>query len=68
MPGSGTPNPNRHLNHPMCHAICVAAIVFDVVAKALTVATNFLRLLKAGSVRLALVVGASEVGCGADEG
>ena len=31
-------------------------------------ATNFLRLFKAGSARLALVVGASEVGCGAGEG
>ena len=31
-------------------------------------ATNFLRLFKAGSARLALVVGASRVGCGASEG
>ena len=31
-------------------------------------ATNFLRLFKAGSARLALVVGASRVGCGAGEG
>ena len=31
-------------------------------------ATNFLRLFKAGSARLALVVGASGVGCGASEG
>ena len=31
-------------------------------------ATNFLRLFKAGSARLALVVGASGVGCGAGEG
>ena len=28
-------------------------------------ATNFLKLFKTGSARLALVVGASEVGCGA---
>ena len=68
MLGSGAPNPNRHPNHPLCHAICVASIVFDIVAKALTVATNFLRLFKAGSARLTLMVGASEVGCGAGEG
>ena len=68
MSGSGAPNPNRHPNHLLCHTICVAAIVFVVVAKALTVATNFLRLFKAGSARLALVVGASEVCCGAGEG
>ena len=30
--------------------------------------TNFLRLFKAGSARLALVVGASGVGCSAGEG
>ena len=30
-------------------------------------ATNFLRLFKAGSARLTLMVGASEVGCGAGE-
>ena len=67
MPSSGGPNPNRHPNHPLCHAIRVAAIVFDVVTKTLTVATNFLRFFKAGSARLALVVGASEVGCYACE-
>ena len=68
MPGSGASNLNRHPNHPLRHAICVAAIVFDIVAKDLTMATNFLRLFKVGSARLALVVGASEVGCGASEG
>ena len=31
-------------------------------------ATNFFRLFKADSARLALVVGASGVGCGAGEG
>ena len=41
--GSGAPNPNRHLNHPLCHAVCAAAIVFDVVEKACAVATNLLK-------------------------
>ena len=45
----------------------MAAYVFDVVAKFCTKATNFLRLFKTGSARLALVVGALEVGCGAGE-
>ena len=31
--------------HPLCHAVCVAAIVFKVVAKACTVATNFLKIV-----------------------
>ena len=31
-------------------------------------ATNFLMFFKAGSVRVALVVGASGVGCGAGKG
>ena len=65
--GSGAPNLNQHPNDPLCHAMCTAAIFFEVVAKALTVAINFLRLFKAGSARMDLVVGASEVGCGAGE-
>ena len=43
--GSSAPNPNWHLNHPLCHAVCAAAIVFDVVAKACTMATNFLNFV-----------------------
>ena len=35
--------------------------LFGVVAKTLTMATNFLRLFKAGSSRLAIVLGASRV-------
>ena len=59
---------NPHPNHPLCQAVCAAAIFFEVVAKFCTMATNFLRLFNTGSARLALVVGASEVGCGAGEG
>ena len=39
-----------------------AACVFDVVPEALTVATNFFRLFKAGSDRLAWVLGACAAG------
>ena len=63
--GSGAPNPNRHPNHPLCHAICVTAIVLDVVAKFCTVATNLLKFCMAGSDGLAFLVGASGVGCAA---
>ena len=31
--GSDAPNPNRHSNQPLCHAVCAAAILFEVVAK-----------------------------------
>ena len=40
-----------------------AACVFDVVEKALTVATNLLKFCMAGSDGLALALGASGVGC-----
>ena len=46
--------------------VCVAAIVFDVVAKACTMATNFLKFCRAGSANgVAFPVGASGVGCAA---
>ena len=61
--GSGAPNPNRHPNQPLCHAVCAAAIVFDVVAKACTVATNFLNFCRTGSaIDVAFVVGVSGIG------
>ena len=60
MPGSGALIPNRYPNHPLCHAVCAAAIVFDVVAKACTVATNFLNFCRTGSaIDVAFVVGAA---------
>ena len=62
--GSGAPNPNQHPNHPLCHAVCVAAIVFDVVAKDCTVATNFLMFFRTGgAIGVAFQVGAPGVGC-----
>ena len=46
-----------------------AACVFDVVAKALTVATNFLRFCRASSVNgMAFAVGVSGVACDASIG
>ena len=70
MPGSGAPNSNPHPNHPLCHAVCAVAIVFDVVAKACTVATILLKFCMAFSdgLDLPLGAGASEVGCGVGEG
>ena len=57
---------NRHPNHPPCHAICVAAIILDVVAKFCTVATNLLKFFSIGSDDgVAFLVGASGVGCAA---
>ena len=67
--GSGAPNPSQHLNHPLCHAVCAAAIVFDVVAKTCTVATNFLNFCRTDSaIDVAFVVGVLGVGCVAGEG
>ena len=67
--GSGAPNPNQHPNHPLCHVVCAAAIVFDVVAKACTVATNFLNFCRTGNaIDVAFVVGVLGVGCVAGEG
>ena len=43
--------------------MCVAAIVLDVMAKALIVATTFLRFCRAGSDGVAFMVGASGVNC-----
>ena len=58
--GSGAPNLNQHPNQPLCHAVCAVAIVFDVVAKACTVATNFLNFCRTGSaIDVAFVVCAS---------
>ena len=71
MPGSGAPNPNRHPNQPLCHAVCAAAIFFEVVAKVCTMATNLLKFFNMGSDGLAFLVGASGVlgwDCGAGEG
>ena len=41
--GLGAPNPNRHPNHPLCHAVCAAAIFFEPMEKFCTKATNFLK-------------------------
>ena len=60
--GSGASDPNQHPNYPLCHAMWAAAIVFDVVAKFCTVATNLLKFCMAGSDGLALALGASGVG------
>ena len=60
--GSGAPYPNWHPNQPLCHAVCAAAIVFDVVAKACTLATNFLNFFMAGSDGLDLALGAGAAG------
>ena len=69
MSGLGAPNPNQHPNHPLCHAVCAAAIVFDVVAKACTVATNFLNFCRTGSaIDVAFVVGVLGVGRVTGEG
>ena len=43
--------------------MCAPAIVLDVVAKALTVATNFLMFCSTGSDGVGFIVGASGVGC-----
>ena len=56
--GSGAPNPNRHPNQPLCHAMRAAACVFDVVAKARTMATNFLIFCNTSSDGVAFLVGA----------
>ena len=67
--GSGAPNPNRHPNQPLYHAVCVAAIVFDVVAKACIVAINFLNFCRIGNaIDVAFVVGVFGVGCVTGEG
>ena len=52
------------LDHPLCHAMWAAACVLDVVAKALTVATNFLMFCSTGSVNgVAFMVSASGFEC-----
>ena len=62
--GSGAPSPNLHPNHPLRHAMRAATIVLDVVAKAWTVATNFLRFCMAGSVNgMTFAGGVSGVHC-----
>ena len=63
--GSGAPNPNRHPNHPLCHAVCATAILFEVVAKFCTMATNLLKFFSMGSDGVAFLVGASGIGCAA---
>ena len=62
MLGSGVPNPNRHPNQPLCHAMWAAACVFDVVTKFCTEATNLLKFCMAGSDGLELALGAGAVG------
>ena len=53
----------------MCHAISTAAKVLDVVAKALTMATNFLMLCSTGSADgVTFVVGVLGVDCAAGVG
>ena len=66
--GSGAPNPNQHPNHPLCHAMCAAAIFFEVMAKVWTVATSYLRFCRAGSDGVAFMVGALGFECAAGEG
>ena len=61
MQGSGAPNPNRHPDQPLCHAVCAAAIFFDVVAKVCTVATNLLKCCTSSN-GLAWVLGAGATG------
>ena len=62
--GSGAPNPNQHPNHPLCHAVCAAAIFFEVVAKLCTMATNLLKFFSIGSDGLDLALGAGAAGFG----
>ena len=47
--GSGAPNPNQHPNQPLCHAMSATAIVFYVVAKFCTEATNLLKFCMEGN-------------------
>ena len=55
---------NQHPNHSLCHAVWAAASVFDVVAKAQTVATNFLMFCSTGNTDgVAFVVGVSGFEC-----
>ena len=62
--GSGAPKPNQHPNHPLCYAVCAAAIFFEVVEKACAMATNFLKFCSMGSTNgVAFVVGALGVLC-----
>ena len=69
MRGSGAPNSNQHSNHPLCHVVWATASVFDVVAKARTVATNFLMFCSTGSTDgVAFVVGVSRFECAASVG
>ena len=66
--GSGAPIPNRHPNHPLCHAVRAAAIFFEVVAKICTMATNLLKFFSIGSDGVAFIMGALGVDCAAGEG
>ena len=66
--GSGAPNPNQHSNHPLCHAVCAAVILFEVVAKFCTMATNLLNFFSMGSDRVAFMMGVSRFGCAAGMG
>ena len=69
--GSGAPNPNRHPNHPLCHAVCVAAIFFEAVATFCIMTTNLFKFFSIGSDGVAFLVGASGVlgwDCDAGEG
>ena len=51
-------------NQPLCQAISVAVILFEVVAKVLILATNFLRFCRAGSVNgMTFAEGVSGVCC-----
>ena len=66
--GSGAPNLNQHPNHPLCHAVCAAAIFFEIVAKFCTMATNLLKFFIIGSDGVAFIVGALGVDCAVEEG
>ena len=66
--GPGAPNPNRHPNHQLCHAVYAVAILFEVVAKFYTMATNLLNFFSMGSDRVAFMVGVSWFGCAAGMG
>ena len=66
--GSGAPNPNRHPNHPLCFAVCAAAIFFELVAKLCTMATNLLKFFSIGSDGLNFLAGALGIGYAAGRG
>ena len=59
MSGFGCSNSEPAPNQPLCHAMWAASIVFYVVEKFCTKATNLLKFCLAGSDGLDLALGAS---------